>query len=379
MPKSASARADSILLRLDEYKDNGYLTHNIHPYPAKFIPQIPREIIARLTEPGAWVLDPFCGSGTSLAEAALLGRNCVGTDINPLSCKISRAKAIALTASQLTAADSILQEVSDVELNSKLKISVPRFFGLNKWFSDTSQTELAQILGVIQQVKDAALRNFLEVVFSAIVVKASNQESDTRYKAIEKNIKAGDVRKMYCLKLRDAIARARDFSGAVDSCIGVNVWQLDSTSENAPSGAKFDLAITSPPYMNSYDYYLYHKHRMNWLGLDVGVTQEKEFGSRNKHNDKGLGVEAYNEAVSKSILLTKKVLRRNGLYCVIVGDAIWRGNLIRMDENYDNLFNAAGYRKVRQIVFPQRKYTRSFTANLRTQHKDSYVLIYAKE
>lgn len=56
---------ESINLRLDEYRNNSYLTHNYHPYPAKFIPQIPAEIILKLSKENDWVLDPFCGSGTN--------------------------------------------------------------------------------------------------------------------------------------------------------------------------------------------------------------------------------------------------------------------------------------------------------------------------
>lgn len=42
-----------------------YLSHNIHPYPAKFIPQIPRIIITLLSMRGELVWDPFGGSGTT--------------------------------------------------------------------------------------------------------------------------------------------------------------------------------------------------------------------------------------------------------------------------------------------------------------------------
>ncbi|MEM0157973.1 MAG: DNA methyltransferase [Thermoplasmataceae archaeon] len=52
-------------------------------YWGNFVPQIPFQLISRYTKPGDWVIDPFCGSGTTLIEAARLGRNSVGIDINP--------------------------------------------------------------------------------------------------------------------------------------------------------------------------------------------------------------------------------------------------------------------------------------------------------
>src|SRR6476620_8423869 len=61
--------------------------HSLHEisYRACFKPQLPRFFIERLTEPGEIVYDPFMGRGTTLVEAALLGRIPFGCDINPLS------------------------------------------------------------------------------------------------------------------------------------------------------------------------------------------------------------------------------------------------------------------------------------------------------
>lgn len=363
---------------LDEYKDNGYLTHSLHPYPAKFVPQIPREIVSKLTKPGDWVLDPFCGSGTTLVECNLLGRNAIGTDVNPLSCKIARAKSTRLSSTQLSNLDALLDKLRLRGRKVLPDAAMPSFQGADKWFTAPVQAELSGLLALIRaHAADAVVLNFLEVAFAAIVVKASNQESDTRYKAIDKLHPDGAVVKMFAKKLAESLEKAKEYSACSQTSI-VEVRHLDSTAKRTKHKAKFQLAVTSPPYMNSYDYYLYHKHRMNWLGLDVAATQEKEFGSRNKHNDKGLGLDSYNESIARSIALTREQLVDRGYYCVVVGDSIWRGNLIRMNTNYDRLFKDGGYIKVQEVVFPQRKYTRSFTANFRTQHKDSYVLVYAK-
>ena len=54
-------------------------------YRACYKPQLPRFFIEGLTRPGDVVYDPFMGRGTTLIEAALLGRIPYGSDINPLS------------------------------------------------------------------------------------------------------------------------------------------------------------------------------------------------------------------------------------------------------------------------------------------------------
>jgi hypothetical protein len=69
-----------------------YITHDYHRYPAKFIPQLARRIIKENSDVGDLVCDPFMGSGITLIEAIINGRQAYGTDINPVSVLISRAK-----------------------------------------------------------------------------------------------------------------------------------------------------------------------------------------------------------------------------------------------------------------------------------------------
>src|SRR5207245_1307446 len=91
----ASSQVVARLQQIDwDFRDakTSYLTHGLHPYPAKFIPQIPNALIQEFSTVGATVGDVFCGSGTTLVEALLLKRNAVGLDANPLACLISTAK-----------------------------------------------------------------------------------------------------------------------------------------------------------------------------------------------------------------------------------------------------------------------------------------------
>src|SRR5216110_2003772 len=70
-------------------------------YRACFKPQLPRFFIERLTEPGEIVYDPFMGRGTTLIEAALLGRIPHGCDINPLSRFLTRPRLHPPTLEQV--------------------------------------------------------------------------------------------------------------------------------------------------------------------------------------------------------------------------------------------------------------------------------------
>src|SRR5262249_31777805 len=68
-----------------------HLSHEFS-YRACFKPQLPRFFIERLTRPGQAVYDPFMGRGTTLLEAALLGRVPLGCDANPLSAILTQPR-----------------------------------------------------------------------------------------------------------------------------------------------------------------------------------------------------------------------------------------------------------------------------------------------
>lgn len=61
-------------------------------YRGNWPPQVPRNLILRYTRPGDQVLDPMCGSGTTLIECRLLGRNGIGLDINPRAVALTRER-----------------------------------------------------------------------------------------------------------------------------------------------------------------------------------------------------------------------------------------------------------------------------------------------
>ena len=87
---------EQILRIIHEPGDTTYLTHNFHPYAAKFIPQLPAYLIRTLSSENDTVLDPFAGSGTTLKVARELGRNSIGYEINPEFESLIREKVQSL-------------------------------------------------------------------------------------------------------------------------------------------------------------------------------------------------------------------------------------------------------------------------------------------
>ncbi len=68
--------------------------HGLHPYLGKFVPQLVEIFMRKYFVPGQTVLDPFCGSGTTLVQANELGVHAIGCDIsafNVLLCNVKTA------------------------------------------------------------------------------------------------------------------------------------------------------------------------------------------------------------------------------------------------------------------------------------------------
>lgn len=73
------------------FPDRGKWATHSGKYRGNWSPYIPRNLILRYSKKNDWVLDQFLGSGTTLIEAKLLGRNAIGVDVNQESVNLSNS------------------------------------------------------------------------------------------------------------------------------------------------------------------------------------------------------------------------------------------------------------------------------------------------
>ena len=119
---------------------------SIHPYPAKFIAEIPRAFLSTLPLPaGTVVLDPFCGSGTTLMESQRAGVPSVGIDLNPIACLISRVKTSPAPAGFERSAIEVLEAARDKREPSRQEIP-----NVDHWFKPEVQEAIAALVEAIE-------------------------------------------------------------------------------------------------------------------------------------------------------------------------------------------------------------------------------------
>ena len=76
--------------------------HSMCSYLGCFPPDVPRGIIEEWVPEGRLILDPFCGSGTTLVEGLSLGHPCIGIDLNPLAAALTQAKLQVVSLEDVT-------------------------------------------------------------------------------------------------------------------------------------------------------------------------------------------------------------------------------------------------------------------------------------
>lgn len=372
-------------------------THGFHPWAAKYVPEVAREYLAKFSSPGDTVIDPFCGSGTTLVEAVLMGRRAIGFDINPLATLISKVKATALSPQQLCATPGILTECRravaatyngrkgvwpifspEDPIAPSSEPSKPQFLGLNHWFSVDMINELAAIREVLTHlVQDPDLRDFLLVAFSAIIVPASKQESETRYAAIEKRQPPFTAYNLFDGRVKDMIRGMKEFSDNRPKFPPIVVCH----DSRKPWGIKpgfARLVLTSPPYANTYDYYLYHKLRMVWLGLDWEKAKRNEIGSRNRHSSLGEGIGSYVSDMARSLRECSRSLEAGGHAVFVVGDSIIGGVLHDARTVIREAAKRSGLDVCEEVSKSLDGQSRSFSHSFQRAGKSEHVIVLKK-
>lgn len=309
--------------------------HSIHPYPAKFIPQIPRRLIDALhPKDGSATLDPFCGSGTTLLESVMQGIPAVGVDINPLAVLLSRVKSRPLEQPLDNIARSIADEARELIQNDE-SYQVPDIPNLDHWFQEHVSEIVSLLVDRIDQAEAGhTVKDALRVALSSILVRVSNQESNTRYAAIEKSVSQEDVVDQF---QKAAVKISETLRSVVGSPLfpdlrstEVKAIQADSRElhKDLPD-CNVGLIVTSPPYPNAYEYWLYHKYRMYWLGMDPIAARNNEIGARPFYSkENGLTSEDFARHLSQCFSSFKKLLSTDNYACILVGNSTIRGEKV---------------------------------------------------
>jgi DNA modification methylase len=349
-------------------KDQSYLTHGIHRFPAKFFPELPRYLIRRFSVEGDVVLDPMCGSGTVILEALLNNRKCIGIDIDPIARLLTKVKTTPLDPNSLQlAVASLVKQIKKLDRSMEYKPVIPQFHYRDNWFRSHVLRELAIINNSIEMVSSSLptetwmdIQDFFKVIMSSIIRDMSNADPHcTRTvlrRKVVKKISLGDTLSRFKEVLIQQCKNMVDFAHVCEGLKFPKITLPDTNALDTGLASEIvDLAITSPPYINAVDYPRTHQLEMYWLGFlgDGPLSKLKrtyigtETVYKHEYEDmKTIGISAldslleriYEQDPRRSYIVFKffndmerqlsetfRVLKPGGRYCIAIGNNVIRG------------------------------------------------------
>ena len=270
-----------LLAKLPNKRCLRYATHGLHEYRGKFFPQLVRALMNIVKLPkGGVVLDPMCGSGTTLVEARLSGRTAYGLDMNPLSVFITDVKCRALTldpGALMRACDALRRELTAPprggDRGRLAGLATRDREYLERWFAGRTLRELDRIDAAVRRLPTPTLRRFYLVCLSNILRGVSQQKNDDlRVRREETELAAGETIARFldqaARSTRTVAAFLAERGGAAVGRHAVREADARQAADALPSLAgKVDAVITSPPYATALPYLDTDRLSLVYLGL----------------------------------------------------------------------------------------------------------------
>ena len=356
-------------------KETSYITHGYHRYPAKFIPQIVSRLIETYTEETDLVVDPFGGCGTTLVESKVMSRPSIGVDINPVAVLITKAKKTPIEPTELE--KQLLKSKEKMNLfNETTTVKAPEHERIDYWFKPEEKRKLAFLFSEISTIENRDIRDVFYCAFSNILKNCSIwlQKSNKPTRDLKK--KPADPFVVFSRQVKAMLRGNADFSNLLQekkcSRTVCDVHCTDARKIPVKSNS-VSLIVTSPPYVTSYEYADLHQLTALWFEYTKDLSDfRKRFIGTAYHNKKKL---VLNSGIAKSIrrALSKKdkktaeevatyfaemnqvfkemkrMLKKGGRTCIVIGDTNLKGVQILNAEVFVEQLQNLGF-KVDDII-----------------------------
>lgn len=239
---------------------------NLFPWNGQFSPQLIAALLEAYATPSDFILDPFVGSGTVLVESARRGLSAFGSDINPAPYKIASIFRLANVDDQfrreiLGYVEGLLDEAFPCNLFQ----TAPKQCSQQE-LKDTLADISASLGGCGNGHTAPKVQELAKIVVDALIVLLDFNRPDISVDRI-----------FACWrKLRERITDLPYSHGEIEA-VNCDARRLPLDDDCV------DFVVTSPPYINVFNYHQKYRRSMEAIGWDLLHVARSEIGSNRKH------------------------------------------------------------------------------------------------
>lgn len=271
---------------------------NIFNWRGQFTPEFVEYILDALNlRPGALVADPFAGSGTVLMESAMKGFSSAGFEINPAAYQM--ASFYKYSALDLARRHELLFQIKKELAPIASKLNGQAVYKNSKDY----RTSYQGLIEISKEIHDIGNREFLPFLMNLLFLS----EKDKKLTVKESLRGSFDSLGKYLLKLPFCDSE-------------IKVFNSDARTVSRYFQNEIDLILTSPPYINVFNYHQNYRAVTEAFKYDLLDVSRSEFGSNRKNRgNRLLTVVQYCLDMESSIDCFWHSLKDGGRLVMVVG------------------------------------------------------------
>jgi len=263
---------------------------NLFPWRGQFSPQFIEALLAKYAATTFRILDPFAGSGTVLYEAGLRGMEAVAAEINPSAYRMAQTYQFINESYQnrFTAISSLEDKLQSI------------FFG--RFMVAEPELDDSQLQRCFSEVRCETDNPLSLILLDTLVICLD----------LYNGLTPGRLRKIWN-RLKTVVLKL-PFSAR-----SISVYNCDARALPLRKGS-IDLVLTSPPYINVFNYHQQYRASAELLGWDLLQVAKSEIGSNRKHRgNRFLTVIQYCLDLTQSLQTIASVCKPNSRIIFVVG------------------------------------------------------------
>lgn len=284
---------------------------NVFNWKGQFTPEFIEYLLDCYSDDTCVIADPFSGSGTVLIEAVRKGLSCVGFEVNPSAYFMSKFYEYAmLTGKERQELYNNLRDSIDLYLN---ELPANLMVYVDSMDYRESYANMLSFSKHIAQIVDSSLVPFM----INVLFLCEKDKKLTLRESLNKNI----------IFIRDL------FFSLPYSQNKVMVELEDARNFGHKYKNLVDLVITSPPYINVFNYHQNYRGIIECFGYDVLKVAASEIGSNRKHrSNRFKTVVQYSIDMGHVLLSISNAIKIGGRMIFVVG----RESMVRKTPFYNS-------------------------------------------